>query len=117
MPAQPLTRRMDRLEQRMDALETLPAQVAHVGTQLSQLREEVAAGFSAMRQEFRGEMAAQGEAIRTELRAEMATQSESLRREIRGGDDETRRYMRVLHEEVIDRLKQIQEGQPRTRRR
>ena len=116
MAAQPLARRVDRLEQRMDALETLPAQVAHLALQVSQFRDDVAREFSAVRQEFRAEMAAQGEAWRGELRGEMAAQGDQLRREIREGDEETRRYMRVLHEEVIDRLKQLQEARPRARR-
>jgi len=33
-----------------------------------------------------------------------------LRDEIRAGDEETRRYMRVLHEEVIARLALIEES-------
>ncbi len=35
---------------------------------------------------------------------------EELRTEIRQGDEETRRYMRILHEEVISRITTIQEG-------
>jgi hypothetical protein len=31
---------------------------------------------------------------------------------MRAGDEETRRYMRVLHEEVIGRIAAIREGQP-----
>jgi len=75
----------------MDALEHLPAQVANLATQISQFREEVDRALSAVRQDLRAEM--------------------------REGDDETRRYMRVLHEEVIERLQRIEEGRPRTRRR
>jgi hypothetical protein len=40
-----------------------------------------------------------------------------LRREIREGDEETRRYVRVLHEEVLSRMAIIQEGLPRRRTR
>ena len=47
----------------------------------------------------------------------MAAQGEQLRREMREGDEETRRYMRVLHEEVIDRLTTIQDSRTKTRRR
>jgi hypothetical protein len=47
----------------------------------------------------------------------MATQGDQLRAEMREGDEETRRYMRVLHEEVLERLQRIEEGRPRTRRR
>ena len=45
-------------------------------------------------------------------RAEMQTQGDQLRTEIRNGDEETRRHMRVLHEEVISRLALLQEGLP-----
>ena len=51
------------------------------------------------------------------LRGEIAGLGDQLRREISEGDEETRRYRRVLHEEVIDRLKQLQEAQRRARRR
>ena len=49
-----------------------------------------------------GEIKAEGESIKTELG-----------KEIRDGDEETRRYMRVLHEEVLARIATIQEGRPR----
>ena len=56
-----------------------------------------------------------------QLRAEARNEFSALRHEIRDGDEETRRYMRVLHEEVIARLATIQEGQtppvPRRRRK
>ena len=44
------------------------------------------------------------------LRSELGTLRLDLRREIRKGDDETRRQMRVLHEDVIARLGLLQEG-------
>lgn len=47
-----------------------------------------------------------GRSNRTELRAE-----------VREGDEETRRYMRVLHEEVLSRIAVLQEGLPRRRKR
>jgi hypothetical protein len=96
----------------MDALEALPAQVANLVTQFSQFREDVAGEFSAVRQELRGELAVQCAGLRAELRAEMAQRGEALRCEIREGDEETRRYMRVLHEDVIERLQRIEEGRP-----
>ena len=36
----------------------------------------------------------------------------SLRREIQAGDEETRRFMRVLHEDVIARIAAIGESRP-----
>ena len=83
----------------MDALETLPARVDELASQIVQLRNEMRSEFSAVRTELRAEMTMGFAAVRTELRAE-----------IRTGDEETRRQMRVLHEEVIGRLKLLQEG-------
>ena len=51
------------------------------------------------------------------VRNERHHESLSLREEIRLGDEETRRYMRVLHEEVISRIAMIQEGQDASRPR
>ena len=62
----------------MDDLASLPARVTAVELQIVQLRQEMRAEFSAVRQEWRAE--------------------------IRQGDEETRRYMRVLHEDVIARI-------------
>jgi dephospho-CoA kinase len=77
-----------------------------VELQIVQLRDHVHEEFSAIRQEFRGEIRAEGAAIRSELRAE-----------IRAGDEETRRYMSVLHEEVLSRIATIQDDRPRRRKR
>ena len=120
------------LEQKVEALETLPTRVSAVELQLLRLRDEVRGGFSAVRQEMsamgvslRDEIRAGDSAVRTELRAEMkalrayvdtaldSTRTE-LQTEIRDGDEETRRYMRVLHEEVLSRIAMIHEG-PRRR--
>ncbi len=40
----------------------------------------------------------------------MHTLDESLRAEIRKGDEDTRRFMRVLYEDLVDRIKTIGEG-------
>ena len=58
----------------MKDLASLPARVASVELQIVQLRDEMRLGFSA------------------------------VRREIRESDQETRRFMRVLHEEMIARI-------------
>ena len=77
---------MEILEKKVEVLERLPARVEAMELQILQLRDEVRVEFSAMRQEMRT------------------------------GDEETRRYMRVLHEEVISRIATIQEGRrPRKR--
>ena len=96
---------MENLERRVDLLELLPARVSALELQIQQLRTEMGEQFSDTRQQFR-EIRAEGEKIRHELR-----------REIREGDEETRRYMRVLHEEVLARIAMIGEARPRRRKR
>ena len=86
MRPHPLEKRVDILEQQMTELRGLPERVGRVESQLSQLRTEMRAEFSAVRQDMVN------------------------------GDEETRRQMRVLHEEVIDRLKLLA-PKPRTRSR
>ena len=94
-----LANKVDILERRMDTLEQLPARFDRIEAQLLQFREEVREEFSAMRG-----------GLREEVREELSAMRGGLREEIRAGDDETRRQMRVLHEEVIGRLTLIQEG-------
>ena len=79
--------RIEILERKVEILERLPERVTAVELQLVQLRDEMRAEFSA------------------------------TRAEIRAGDEETRRFMRVLHEEVISRLAAVQNGRsPRKKR-
>jgi hypothetical protein len=82
------------LERRVDVLEALPARVASVEWQIVQLREEMRGEFAATRS----------------LLDETRTLVEETRTLIREGDEETRRYMRVLYEDVISRMATIQEG-------
>ena len=94
--------RLQILERKVELLEALPARVTAVELQLVQLRGEMHVEFSAIR----AEMTARVDALRDQLRDE-----------VRSGDAETRRYMRVLHEEVIARIATIPEaGRPRKKR-
>src|SRR6266542_5078788 len=102
MSSQTVVGRLDRLERRVDLLEALPQRIDNLELQLVQFREEVRDEFSAVRTELR----AQGD----ELRAEMQALGVALRAEMKAGDEETRTLMRILHEDVIARLKLIQEG-------
>lgn len=91
--ARNLAQRVAILEQKVEQLEILPARMAAVELRILQRRDEMRSEFSAVRREL------------TELfRAELQINAESLRAEIRQGDEETRRYMRVLHEDVIARI-------------
>lgn len=79
----------ERLMQRVEILERLPERVTALEAQIVQLRDE-------MRDEF--------SATRAEAHAGDERVIETLRQEIRAGDEETRRFMRILHEEVIQRI-------------
>ena len=78
------------LERPVEILERLPERVTALETQIVQLRDEMRAEFSA---------------TRTDARAGDERVVQTLREEIRAGDDETRRFMRILHEEVIERIR------------
>jgi hypothetical protein len=58
--------------------------------------DELEERFLQLQGETRGEFSA--------VRHEVHRLAETLRVEIRAGDAETRRYMRVLHEEVLSRI-------------
>ena len=102
MSPQNLVSRVDRLEHRVENLESLPGQVAHLESQFLQFRDEVRGEFSAV---ARTQIRSGDEG----LRAEMKTLGEALRAETRAGDEETQRLMRILHEDVISRLAILQE--------
>lgn len=83
MSPESLRVRVERLEQRVEILEQLPNRVSAVESQIVQLRDEMQSEFSATR---------------------------ALIREV---DEDTRRYMRVLHEDVIQRIATLAEGRKR----
>ena len=74
----------------MSELETLPARVTAVERALAEFRIDVRQAF---------------EAVQSELRQS----HDSLRQEIRDVDEQTRRYKRVLHEDLVERIKTIGE--------
>jgi predicted nucleic acid-binding Zn-ribbon protein len=77
---QTLENRVATLEQQIQALVGLPERMVSLESQFQQLRSDVREEFAA------------------------------LRMEIRTGDLETRRFIRVLHEDVISRIAAIGEG-------
>ena len=115
----------------MSTLEELPARMDRFESQLLELREEMRGEFSALRGELsevrgelrteisgvRGELRTEISGLRGELRGEIAALQTVLQAEIRAGDEETRRYMRVLHEDVIARFALLQEGRQTPARR
>jgi DNA anti-recombination protein RmuC len=101
MASQTLVSRLDKLEERVTLLEQLPARVDALALQISQLRDEMRAEFSAARS-------------RDE---ETSQRVSALHQETNRRFDETNRRISVLHEDIIGRLALIQEGQPRPRQR
>jgi F0F1-type ATP synthase membrane subunit b/b' len=108
------------LERRVELLEQLPERVTALESQIVQLRDEMRAEFSATRagaraaddqvmQTLREEIRAGNDRVMQTLREEIRTSNDhavqTLRKEIRDGDEETRHLMRVLHEEVVERIK------------
>ena len=82
-------------------------------TQRVDLLEQNAGDLGELRVEVRRELAAvraDVRAVEESLRADLKERFESLLTEIREGDEETRRYMRVLHEDLVVRIATINEG-------
>ena len=77
----------------MGDLQLLPDRVTAVESQILQLRGEMRDEFSAIRGQF-----------------------DDLKRGMQEGDEETRRFMRVLHEEVLTRFSLLEEGRGRRKR-
>jgi archaellum component FlaC len=124
-----LTQRVEALEHKVHGLATLPARVGAVERELKEFRADVDAEFGRVHVEF-GRVHVEFGKVHTELaggrdefatvRDEFATvRSEfaTVRSEIRQGDEETRRYMRVLYEELVERIKIMGEGIEELRRR
>ena len=124
MPQRPVVERVESLERTVEALEALPARVSAVELQIVQLRDEMHDGFAEIRQDVRAADEALRNDLRTlrnELSARIAEGERAVRDELSAriaeGDEGTRRYMRVLHEEVISRIATLGEGhRPRKRR-
>ena len=89
-----LIRRVELLEKKMDRLADLPVRMSQVEEGLGVLRADVRNGFARVWTEF----------------GRVWTEFDKVREEIRTGDEETRHQMRILHEDVIARLKLLGEG-------
>ena len=99
MSPQTIENRVENLEQRVTVLEEVPARIDALTLQVSQLREEMHAEFSAIRAEFKSDLRHEISALRDEFKAE-------LRSEIADAKNQSR----ILYEDVIARLALIQEG-------
>ena len=89
-----LTRRVELLEEKMQGLADLPGRVTRVEERLTSVEGRLT--------KVENELGA----LRVEMRGEFV----KVRQEIRSGDEETRNLMRILHEEVIERFKLLENG-------
>ena len=129
-----LAERIDTVEHRMGSVEQrLDASYASLSTQILQsrrenddahlaMRTEFSEGMSTLRGEFtamRADVAGEFKAVRTEVAAQFSatqavTQSrfEKLETALADGLKETRRFMMILHEDLLSRIALIGEGRP-----
>jgi len=127
-----LAGRIDTVEHRMDSMElrwdesfaVLRTQILQSDCEtreaiLATLRGEVAGEFSAMRTEvaekfsaMRTEVAGEFSAMRTEVAGEFSMQRAHFETALANGQDETRRYMKVLYEDILSRIALLGEGRP-----
>ena len=135
MSRQSLTNRVERLAKIVDDLQKEPARidalaikVEALDVQFVQLRGEMRAEFSATREEMKAGFArvetrfhqaderfGQVDARLDHLDARFATVGErfdKLETAIKEGDEETRREMRVLHEDLVARIALLREHFP-----
>ena len=96
---------------------TLRGEMAQMGVTLRAEMEQFGVTLRAEMEQFGATLRVEMAQLGTTLRGEMADLASTLRDEIRGGDEETRRYMRVLHEDLVDRISLLQEGIGRKRKR
>ena len=120
MPRQSVENRLERFEQRVTAIEELPARMDRLESQIVQLRAEMRDGFSAIRQEIQTGDEGVQRSLREEIRAGDEETRRVLREEIRAGDEETRRIlreeMRTGHVMIVTTLtEQIEEARRQTR--
>jgi hypothetical protein len=98
--------RLEIPEQRMSALELLPARFDALSMQIERLRDETRGGLSALR----AEMCDGDEETRRVLRDEIRAGDEQTRALVRTLNDETRTHMLVLHEDLVERVKRLGEA-------
>ena len=145
MASQTIEERVDVVEQRVTALNALPARVDALSTQIVDLRGEMRTEFSASRAEMhaefstvrgearsefaasRGEMQSEFLAIRggerdaetpslCSLKNDIGDLRDTLRKEIQENGDRVMGQVRVLHEDLVARIALLGEKPKRTRR-
>jgi hypothetical protein len=107
--------RLEILEVKVSALEALPARIDALTVQIGEQREALDRAVSALcgqiascRDDLRQEIAG----VRDDLRQEILGIRDELRQLMHSLNSETRTHMLVLHEEVLERIKRVGEGNP-----
>jgi hypothetical protein len=103
MTGMTLEERVSRLERQVSELATRD-DVRAVAEQVLHLGIEMRSGFSAIREEIRAGDEETRRSLREEIRAGDEETCRVLGEQIEAGDVENRRFMRMLYEDVIDRL-------------
>ena len=116
-----LTGRIDTVERRMDSIEPrwdasfaeLTAQILQSNREtreaiLATLRGEVAGEISTMR----GEMAGEFSTMRADVDEKFSAMRTHFETALADGLGETRRYMKVLYEDILGRIALLAEGRP-----
>jgi hypothetical protein len=114
VPQASLRIRVDRLDHRVDDIVKTLDGVARLELQFLQFREEMRMAFSALDATVRAGDEETRHVLREEIRAGDEETRRVLRGESRDGDGESRRFMRVLYEDLVDRIKTLGEGGPLT---
>lgn len=105
--------RLILLEDEMNELRKLPDRLTELSDRMAALSDGVTAlsdrvgTLESNILHFRADVRVEFSAGRDETRHEIQRTIDMLRSEIRAGDVETRRYIRVLHEEVLTRIANV----------
>ena len=112
MPQNDLEIRMENVEQTVAGLAGLPQQVQDLSTQFLQLREEVRADISGVRDEMHGlrdDLRSEMHGIRDELRGEMHDIRGDLRGEMHDIRDELRGEMHGIEDKLTVKMHEMRE--------
>lgn len=109
--------RMDSIERRWDA--SFAAFTTQILQSNRETRQEILATLRGEMQTLGGELRGEMQTLGASLRDEMHTlhgitvrRFEKLETAVAEGDDETRRFMKILHEDTLSRIALLGEGWP-----
>jgi hypothetical protein len=116
MSPESLKVRVDRLENRVEILERLPDRVSGLESQIVLLRDEMRSEFSATRardEETRRVLTERMDSTAAGLTERMDSRFEVLSQRMVSLFDENERHMRLLHEDMVQRIATLGEGRNR----